>query len=153
MPLPPPCSLPSPAAARPHQPPPYRPYLLQTLFVAPPPLVLRAAFVQWRLLCSGLLCLACFAWLALLGLCWVQAAEALACAARLQPRAKMGGLQLLLACAACLRPRAKMGGVQWSSLFSACIAGGTGLSCGGAAALALLALLGFHLSAFGGCWG
>ncbi len=55
-----------------------------------------------RLASLGLLCLACFARLASLGSRRVQAADALACAARSRPRENMGGLQWPLARAALL---------------------------------------------------
>ncbi len=93
---------------------------------------------QWRLLC-----LACFAWLALLGSRPVQAADALAHAARLRPRAKMGGGKLCLACLGFRlrsRLRANMGGWQWPSAHAACLQPRTKLGGGGSkASFALLA--------------
>jgi hypothetical protein len=74
--------------------------------------------------------------LALIGSHWGWAADASACAAGLQPRAKVGEGQRRLRC---------------SSHF----AGGPGQSWGGgrAAVLALLTLLGLRLFALAGCWG
>jgi hypothetical protein len=90
----------------------------------------------------------------LLGLRWVQAADASALAVRLRPRAKMGGGQCPSTCAAPLRPRAKMGGGAGELAL-------LGLRCGwhrtrlggGVVAFALLRLLGLRLLAFAVCWG
>jgi hypothetical protein len=58
-----------------------------------------------------------------------------------------------LARAARLGARVKVGGGQQRSLCMAHVAGGAGQSCGEGSSAALLAVLGLLLLAIAGCWG
>ncbi len=58
-----------------------------------------------------------------------------------------------LARAACLGARVKVGGGQQCSLCTAHITGGAGQSCGEGSGAALFVALGLLLLAMAGCWG
>jgi hypothetical protein len=85
------------------------------------------------------------------------ARESAALLGRWQRRVGVGTLSRQAAdasgCAACLRPRVKVGGGQRRLLLSGHITDGAGRKFGGAAALALLALLGLRWWAMAGRWG